>query len=238
MYGTRARIGYTCPIFLAEIFPYDFYRIVPDGVSLVMATASVWQLTTEEMQLSAQQGMRAAEEMARGGVNVVVLGGVPVGFMAGFASTGELVRHMAERCGVPVTASQLCQNHALQALEAQNVVALRHGDAHKDRLLQEVEELGCTIVGIGGTGHEAYGSPLPAEQTLALARDLLRAHPDADTLYCPSPHWPMVANIETLEQEFPNVTVVTAGQAIVWEALRLSGITDSISGYGRLLREL
>ncbi|HVA25572.1 MAG TPA: hypothetical protein VMW62_14400 [Chloroflexota bacterium] len=28
-YGSRARIGYTCPIYLAEIFPYDFYKMVP-----------------------------------------------------------------------------------------------------------------------------------------------------------------------------------------------------------------
>jgi len=40
-----------------------------------------------------------------------------------------------------------------------------------------------------------------------------------------------------LEDEF-HVNVVTAGQAIIWEALRRCGIADSISGYGRLLRDL
>ena len=77
MYGDRARIGYTCPIYLAEVFPLDFYRIVPEGVSLVTATASVWEGTQEEMAQSAQQTLRAAREMARAGVNIVVLGGVP-----------------------------------------------------------------------------------------------------------------------------------------------------------------
>ena len=50
MYGTRARIGYTCPVFLAEIFPYDFYKMVPEGVTLVTATASVWEGTPEELK--------------------------------------------------------------------------------------------------------------------------------------------------------------------------------------------
>ena len=46
IYGSRARIGYTCPVYQAEIFPYDFYKMAPDGVTLVTATASVWFLLT------------------------------------------------------------------------------------------------------------------------------------------------------------------------------------------------
>ena len=33
MYGRRARIGYTSPPLTTEIFPYEFYKIVPDGVT-------------------------------------------------------------------------------------------------------------------------------------------------------------------------------------------------------------
>jgi hypothetical protein len=52
-----------------------------------------------------------------------------------------------------------------------------------------------------------------------------------------SPHCPTAANIEAPEQEF-RLSVVTAGQVIVWEALRGCGIKDAVSGYGLLLREL
>jgi maleate isomerase len=247
MYGDRARIGYTCPIYLAEVFPLDFYRIVPEGVSLVTATASVWEGTQEEMAQSAQQTLRAAREMARAGVNIVVLGGVPVGFAAGFATTEELVKHVQDECGVQVTASLLCQNRALQAVGAKNVVVLRHGVSRDDRHMRELEALGLHIIGSRGTRDFApeprgqssspYGTPIPASATLEMARALLKENPDADTLHCPSPHWPIVTNIEALEQEF-RVNVITAGQAITWAALRACGITDSISGFGRLLRDL
>src|SRR5713226_141672 len=126
-YGTRARIGYTCPVFLAEIFPYDFYKMVPEGVTLVTATASVWQGTPEELRQSAEQSLRAAREMARAGVDIIVLGGVPVNFAAGYASVDELAKKVQDECGVPVTASLLCQNHALQAVGASKVVVLRPG---------------------------------------------------------------------------------------------------------------
>ena len=37
MYGHRARIGYTSPPLTTEIFPYEFYKIVPDGVTRPIA---------------------------------------------------------------------------------------------------------------------------------------------------------------------------------------------------------
>ncbi|HLQ35425.1 MAG TPA: hypothetical protein VK457_22270 [Chloroflexota bacterium] len=235
-YGSRARIGYTCPVYLAEIFPYDFYKMVPDGVTLVTATASVWELTPEELKRSAEQSLRAARVMAQSGVNVVVIGGVPVGFAAG-RPIETIVQELEAESGVPTTASLLCQNHALQALGAKKVVMLRTGQGVRDQHAQAVEQLGCTVIDVRGVGPGMYATPPPAEHTLELARAILRDNPEADTLHCPSPHWPMAANIQPLEDEF-NVNVVTAGQAIVWEALRKSGINDRISGYGRLLREL
>ena len=71
---------------------------------------------------------------------------------------------------------------------------------------------------------------------LDLGRQAMRAHPDADTIMFPSPHWPVVDAIEPLEREF-GVSVMSALQAIVWQALRLTGIDDRIDGFGRLLRE-
>jgi hypothetical protein len=37
-YGHRARIGYTSPPLTTEVFPYEFYRMAPAGVTLVITT--------------------------------------------------------------------------------------------------------------------------------------------------------------------------------------------------------
>ena len=236
-YGYRARIGYTCPVFLAEIFPYDFYRIVPDGVSLVLATMSVWEGTADEMKASAQGSMKAIREMASSGASVVVFGGVPVSFALGAGSIEEVVKELANETGVPVTASLLCQNAALRAVGAKNIVVLRSGAGSNDQHMREVERLGCSILEAKGIGRSMRGGAvLTAEETLDFAGDLLGRNPGADTLHCPSPHWPMAANIDTIEREF-GVSVVTAGQAITWHSLRLAGIDDPIKGYGHLLRD-
>lgn len=235
-YGYRARIGYTCPVFLAEIFPLDFYRMAPDGVSLLLATMSVWEGTEEEMQLSAQQSMRAAQEMAKAGADIVVFGGVPVNFAAGGDSVEGLVAKLEDDCGVPVTASLLCQNAALKAIGAKKVVVLRSGAGRNEKHMEEIERLGCTVMEAQGLGRPMRGA-ISADETLAVARELIKRNPGADTLHCPSPHWPMAANIEPLEQEF-GINVTTAGQAITWHALRRVGIDDRIERYGRLMREL
>src|SRR5262249_20266873 len=41
IYGHRARIGYPCPPLSAEVFPYEFYKLVPAGVTLVITTLTV-----------------------------------------------------------------------------------------------------------------------------------------------------------------------------------------------------
>jgi hypothetical protein len=41
IYGHRARIGYASPPLMTEVFPYEFYQIVPDGVTLVLTTLGI-----------------------------------------------------------------------------------------------------------------------------------------------------------------------------------------------------
>ena len=75
-----------------------------------------------------------------------------------------------------------------------------------------------------------------SDEIAQLGRELVRAHPDADTLWINWPPRATVDQIEHLEREL-GVSVLSATQAIVWEALRLCGIDDAIPGFGRLMRE-
>ena len=52
MYGHRARIGYTSPPLTTEIFPYEFYKIVPDGVTLVVTSLAIVVRSKDEVDQS------------------------------------------------------------------------------------------------------------------------------------------------------------------------------------------
>src|SRR2546423_14643799 len=86
MYGHRARIGYTSPPLTTEIFPYEFYRIVPAGVTLVVTTLAIVVRSKDEVDQSYDISMKAAREMAAAGCDPVVLGGIPINLSRGAAN--------------------------------------------------------------------------------------------------------------------------------------------------------
>ena len=88
IYGSRARIGYTSPPLTTEIFPYEFYKIVPAGVTLVVTSLAIVVRSKDEVDQSYDISMRAAREMAAAGCDIVVLGGVPINLSRGAANAG------------------------------------------------------------------------------------------------------------------------------------------------------
>ncbi len=238
MYGHRARIGYTSPPLTTEVFPYEFYKIVPDGVTLVVTTLAIVERSKSEVDQSYETSMKAAREMAAAGVDIVVLGGVPINLSRGYDNAQAMIRDLEAELGVKVATSASAQGAAAAALGCKKiVVAQPYQKTETDRIAGYAEHFGCEVLGATGWG-SAFNQigRIPVDAALKMGRDLKRAHPDADSILFPSPHWPTIGAIEPLEREL-GVNVMTALQAIVWHALRRTGVKDRIEGYGRLFRE-
>ena len=238
MYGHRARIGYTSPPLTTEIFPYEFYRIVPAGVTLVITSLAIVVRSKDEVDQSYDISMRAAREMAAAGCDIVVLGGVPINLSRGTKNAEQVILDLEAELGVKVSSSAAAQARAAKALGCRKVVVAQpYSQADTDRIASYALHFGCEVLGATG-----WGSPfnqigrIPQHAALELGRKLMREHPDADTILLPSPHWPTAGSIEPLEREF-GVNVMAAHQAIVWDALRRCGANDKIEGFGRLFRE-
>jgi maleate isomerase len=236
-YGYRARIGYTSPPMLTEVFPYEFYRIVPKGVTLVLTTLAVNEYTRDEVDESLAITFRAARQMGRSGVDLIVLGGIPINLSRGFDGLSGIIKQAEEESGVPVTTSISAQVHALETLGSRKIALVlpqRGGSAkwHQEYL----EHFGFEMVGATGGGESLAPGKTPPDLAFELAREVIREHPEADTVYFPAPHRPVADSLDPIEKEL-GVTVLGAHQAICWEALRLCKIDDRIDGYGRLLRD-
>jgi maleate isomerase len=236
--GWRARIGYTSPPLISEIFPYEFYRIVPAGVTLALTTLHIAQRTPGEIANAYEMSVRAARELAGAGVNVVFLGGVPVNLSRGEQNAEDLLHRLAQELGVPVSSSVAAQHKAARALRCKHVVVAHPYGAGEDaRMAADAARYGCKVLGVTGFGAvmSEFGR-IPITAAGAMAGELLRRHPDADGVFFPSPHWPVVHAIDAIEREF-GVSVMAASQACIWDALRLAGVSDRINGYGRLLEK-
>ena len=238
LYGHRARIGYTSPPLTAEVFPYEFYKIVPDGVTLVLTTLAVSEFNTAELDQSAAIAMRAARAMVATGVDIVVFGGVPINMRSGGEDGAAMVARLEANLGVKVSTSAWCQEKAARTLGCRKVIVVHpYDESQHARQSGYATKFGCEVVAVGGVGSTLpmFGT-VPRDAAYELGRSLVRQHPEADSILFPSPHWPATEAIEPLEREF-GVKVMTAGQAAIWDALRRVGISDRIEGYGRLLRE-
>ena len=238
MYGHRARIGYTSVAFVTEVFPYSFYKMAPDGVTLALITIQQSEFSQNEMDRLYEDTMKGAEALARSGVDLLVLGGRPVLLSRG-GNLAEIEKSISDRLGVKVTtdaSAQLAAFHALGSKCIATVHPFAEGD--NDRHDRMIEQLGLAPAGSLGGGCDLIGLPkLPVAKALEWGREMKKRSPQADTLLFPCPHWAVVEAIDPLEQEL-GVTVVTNLQATLWHALRSLGLNDKISGYGRLLREL
>jgi maleate cis-trans isomerase len=240
IYGHRARIGYCSPPFVTETFIYEFYRIVPDGVTLMITTLEVGnEYTARAFSDSHERALAGARAMGAAGADVVVLGGNPVNQSLGIENLPRICAELTAEIGVPVTTSTLAQIDALRRLGVRRIASAHMaGPDHDARAHRQIEAMGFESVGVlsgGPVPHLRYGT-IPGESARELGRELRRRFPEADCIHFANAHWPIASMIEPLEQEL-GVPIMTSGQAIVWKALRTAGIEDRIAGFGRLLRD-
>ena len=238
MYGHRARIGYTSPLFVTEVFAYEFYAIVPKGVTLMVTTLDIITRSKDEVENSFDKSLRAAQEMAKGGADVVVLGGNPINLTLGVENLADLIAGLERKIGTRVTTSTTSQIKALTTLGASKIATVHpFTEAHASRHEDSIRKFGFEPAGTIGAGSELRDvGRIPKATALDLARKVKDANPDADTIHFACAHWAVAEIIDTVEDEL-GVDVMTSHQAILWQALRAAGVDDAITGFGRLFRE-
>ena len=70
IHGYRARIGYTVAAVTTEVYPVDWYRIVPAGVSLMMITVPLGKRSPDDLEKCYQISIEAAHTMAAAGAEL------------------------------------------------------------------------------------------------------------------------------------------------------------------------
>ena len=237
MYGHRARIGYTSPPAVTETFPLEFYKIAPDGVTLAITTLNIVHMTQDEVDEGGRMSLAGARLLAKAEVDIIVLGGVPLNLSLGLDKLEGLMADLGDELGIPVTSSLTSQVGALKAVGAERVAVAQPFETEHEIYGEYLRHYGLDMVAQKGAGLTVLDlATTDTETAKGLARDLMGMEGDIDTLYFPAPHWGVIGIIDELEKEH-GVNVITAVQAILWNTLRKTGITEPITGFGRLLRE-
>ncbi|MEM6620842.1 MAG: hypothetical protein AAF674_01340 [Pseudomonadota bacterium] len=144
---------------------------------------------------------------------------------------------VAAQVGVPVLNASSADYAALQALGARRIAVVTPFNAEVDQVVKaNTEAAGFEVVAIKGT--EAPSLPAICETPLDDIRRVFRhvAQAQCDAILQVGTALPVVALIAELEAELGK-PIVACNAAVYWQTLRAIGITDPITGYGRLLAE-
>src|SRR5262245_17985077 len=94
------RLGYVTPHPLVNNVPYQFYRIAPEGVMLMLANLEIADYTIAAVEHELPLFWKHVEELAHAGADRVVLTGVPVSAALGRERVQAMIAEAKKRANV------------------------------------------------------------------------------------------------------------------------------------------
>ena len=232
----RAKLGFVL-LATEQTVQDDVYTLRPPGVGVHFARAAIADSITSET-LAAQADLLApcaASLLPDGSLDVVsyacTSGSLVIGETRVFA---ELSKGAPKAKTSSIITGVI---EALTAFQAKNiVVATPYLDEVNAAEQTYLEQAGLNVLAIAGLNLEKDSDMVRVApefiQDFALSLD----RSDADTIFSSCGALRSLDVVEAIES-IANKPVICSNQAMMWHALRLAGIDDKITGFGRLLRD-
>jgi maleate cis-trans isomerase len=173
----------------------------------------------------------ASEVLADATCNSIIFHCTANSMAEGLAGEKRIAGAIEKATGLTAATTASATMAAFEKLNAKRVVLVSpYTRPNHEHEIEFLEEAGCEIVGernLGLNGSEAY-SAMPASDWVETLRGMKNDKADVYFASC--------ANIRAIEalEEMEDILDVTSNQLVIWQALRLAGINDSIPGLGRL----
>src|SRR3990172_12669502 len=147
-YGWRARMGDVYAAVVAESFMYEFYRIVPPGVTLAQTHLVIESLNRrQELEDSIKLIEQAAQYLAKRKVDIITIGGSPMFRLMGVGSDKTIIDRLESKFGIPVTTSHTTLLETFLTLGVKKiVVASPYFDHQNEQVNKFLEGSGFEVV--------------------------------------------------------------------------------------------
>lgn len=232
----RAKLGFVL-LAMEQTIEGDLFRMAPEGVGVHVTRAAMADAVTVETLHEMAAGIRPAADLILPELTLDVLcyactsGSIVIGpaeVRSELAATGRAREVTTLVDGVTA---------ALRQLSAQQISVLTpYVDGINELEATHLRRAGFTLDALTGLGI-TKDQDIARVHPQALA-DLAvqHTHPDSDALFISCGALRTLDVIEEIEQRIGR-PVVTSNQAMMWQCLRLAGVTDHLEGYGAILRE-
>lgn len=239
MIGWRARLGFLLPPGNPTVEP-EMIALAPQGVSVHFhrmtahgATGSL-EGQDERNRTMVDNIDGSIELLAMVNPDVIVVAHTATSYHLGRQGEADMLARLQKATGTRVVTAF---GSVLRALERLNVRRLALGTPYSpEATLQgkaHLEAHGLEVVGFANLRGVTNIYEETAERAYSLARLVDRE--DAEVVFLSGTGLPTLPVLEMLEQDLGK-PVVSSASAMMWHALRLAGVRQPISGFGRLLR--
>jgi maleate isomerase len=237
MYSYRARIGMLLPSVNAAAEP-QIQAMLPDGVSFHTTRLRLGSSREADVMNMVENVEQGASLLADAKVDLIVFHCTAASmFRPGLDD--EIVERIESATGMPATSTSKAVLDAFRTLGANKIVLTTpYVQETNDREVEYLRSHQVSVLSETGMGISGDGNAMLEVQPGEWYRRVRAQRDDAADAYfisCTAVRSAEV--IGPLERDLDR-PVVTSNQAMVWHALKTTGVNEARRGYGRLMDSL
>ena len=215
----------------------EFSAVLPPTVTLHTGRVAYRNIDAETQLRCVQELESESRKLADAEVDVIVFAATASTLAKGKGYDRELIQRMEDASGRPATTSATAFVDALIQLGISKIaIGAPWSKAMDKPMVDFMEATGFKVVHsevVGFVASIELGRVAP-QTAYELGRRADR--PDAEAIVMPGGNWSSMPIVERLENDLGKPVLVNNAVSL-WAGLRLLKRSDSIAGYGRLLRE-
>jgi maleate cis-trans isomerase len=236
----RYKIGSLQPGAVIENGPYEFYRLAPPGVMLVMIGIGFKEFSSQDVERVFAPLDSYLDQLVDRGVDLVMQNGVPLPILIGLDAHDRMVAHMAEHTKLPATSTVLCVVRTAAEMGLRKIsIANKWSEDMNKSLAAFFAREGVTIISAATKPlRPAEFHRIDAAEHMKLAYELGRRafldNSDCDAVYIGGGSWIAEPVAVRLEAEFGK-PVLCNQSCVIRHTMKMLGAWKPISGHSRVL---
>jgi maleate cis-trans isomerase len=237
----KHKVGILLPLSIIDNAAYEFYRLAPKGVMLVMIPIGLAEFSPADVERALFKPLAGnLDKLMEREVDMVIQSGTPLPILIGVDAHDRMIEFMAKHTGVPASSTVLSVCRAARHLGVKKLALVNKWSEAMNRTLGEFLAREGVLVCGAATKELAPAEfqKIKTHDHMQLAYELGRRafldNPDCDGIYIGGGTWLAEPVSQALEAEFGKPAICNQ-TAQLWDTLHVLNDWQPIKGYGRLL---